>query len=152
MENLNGGFKLIGLQLDKKTSNEAGQSSHDCGSLWQKFESEDYFKRVPGKLTDEIFAVYFDYEGDHTRPFSYFIGCQVEDSTEVPEGMSSLNIPRGNYTRLTTNGPMPDCVADAWEEIWKSRIERRYSYDFEVYGDKSRDWSNAEVEIYLSVR
>jgi predicted transcriptional regulator YdeE len=68
-------FKLIGLQLDKKTSNEGGQSGIDCGNLWQKFEKENFAELIPNKLGDEIYAVYFDYEGDDTKPFSYFIGC-----------------------------------------------------------------------------
>jgi predicted transcriptional regulator YdeE len=33
------GFKLVGLKLDKKTTNENGQSNFDCGNLWQKFET-----------------------------------------------------------------------------------------------------------------
>jgi predicted transcriptional regulator YdeE len=45
---------------------------------------------------------------------------------------------------------MPGCIAKAWKEIWDSKIERAYQYDFEVYGEKSRDWRNAEVEVYLS--
>ena len=145
-----GGFKLIGLQLDRKTYNEGGQSGRDCGFLWQKFESENFYERIPGKSGDEICAVYFDYEGDHTQPYSYFIGCKVEDSTEAPEGMTSLSIPGGDYTRLIATGQMPDCVAGKWREIWGSDIERRYTYDFEVYGDKSKDWKNAEVDILIS--
>jgi len=68
-------FKLIGLKLDNKTTNEGGKSSIDCGSLWQKVERENLVERIPEKLSEEIYAVYFDYEGDHTKPFSYFIGC-----------------------------------------------------------------------------
>ncbi len=36
------GVKLIGLKLDKKTTNEGGQSSIDCGNLWQKYETERF--------------------------------------------------------------------------------------------------------------
>jgi predicted transcriptional regulator YdeE len=145
-----GGFRLIGLQLDRKTFNEGGQSGRDCGSLWQQFESGDFHLKIPGKVSNEICAVYFDYEGDHTRPYSYFIGCQVNSSAEVPEGMSTIVIPEGNYTRLIAHGQMPDCVAGKWREIWDSAIERQYTYDFEVYGEKSKDWSNATVEVFIS--
>jgi len=31
-------FKLIGLKLEGKTTNRGGQSSRDCGNLWQTFE------------------------------------------------------------------------------------------------------------------
>ena len=46
---------------------------------------------------------------------------------------------------------MPDCVINAWKEIWGSNIPRSYKMDFEVYDERSKDWGNAEVEVYLSV-
>lgn len=78
-------FKLIGLKLDHKTTNKGGQSSIDCGNLWQRFEIENFVERIPNKLGDEIYAVYFDYEGDNTEPFSYFIGCKVKQILMFPK-------------------------------------------------------------------
>src|SRR4051812_30578353 len=72
------GFRLIGLKLNKKTTNKGGQSAVDCGNLWQKFVKERAAERIPGKLSDDLYAVYFDYEGDYTQPFSYFIGSRVK--------------------------------------------------------------------------
>ena len=65
-------FKLIGISLGKKTTNENGQAGIDCGNMWQKFEKGDYSNKIPGKTGDEVFAVYHDYEGDHTKPYSYY--------------------------------------------------------------------------------
>jgi predicted transcriptional regulator YdeE len=90
-------FKLTGLKLDKKTTNEGGQSGIDCGNLWQKFEKENYVERIPEKLSDEIYAAYFAYEGDYTKPFSYFIGCKVKIDSETPPGMDNLIVPAGNF-------------------------------------------------------
>ena len=143
-------FKLIGLQLDKKTTNEGGQSGIDCGNLWQKFEKENFAELIPNKLGDEIYAVYFDYEGDNTKPFSYFIGCQVKIDAEVPKGMDSLLIPAENYYQVTAKGKMTGCITDAWKRIWSSGINRTYQYDFEVYDERSKDWNNAEMEIFVS--
>lgn len=145
-----GGFKLIGIKLPHKTSNEGGRSSVDCGYLWQKFNDEHIRDRIPGKISDDIYAVYFAYEGDHTKPFSYFIGCKVKMETRTPEGLDGLFIPARTYNRILAKGPMPDCIANSWKETWDSKIDRAYKYDFEVYGEKSKDWRNAEVEIYLS--
>ncbi|MDR8389737.1 GyrI-like domain-containing protein [Aliifodinibius sp. S!AR15-10] len=142
---------LIGLALPSKTTNENGQSSIDCGNLWQKFEQGEYASKIHGKKSADIFAVYHDYEGDHTRPFSYFIGCEVNNDTEPPEGMDSLTIPKGIYRRVIAKGKMPDCIAETWREIWKSELPRAYRPDFEVYSERSQDWSDAEVDIYISV-
>jgi predicted transcriptional regulator YdeE len=145
-------IKLIGLALGKKTTNEMGQSSIDCGNLWQRFEKENYANKIPGKLSDEILAVYHQYEGDHTHPFSYFIGCKVKADTKIPEGMDSLIVPKAIYQKINSSGKMPDCVADTWKQIWNSNIPRAYQTDFEVYDERSKDWSNAEVEIFISIK
>jgi predicted transcriptional regulator YdeE len=144
------GFQLIGLKLKNKTSNEKGRSSIDCGNLWRKFEAEDRVQSIPGRIGEAIYAVYFDYEGDSTQPFSYFIGCKVKPDTEVPQGMDGLQIPPQQYWKITAKGIMPDCVANTWKEIWSSKIDREYRYDFEIYDERSKDWSNALVEIFIS--
>ncbi len=57
-----------------KPSNENHKAAIDCGMLWQQFESEKWFDRIPDKLERNIYAVYYKYDGDHTKPFSLFIG------------------------------------------------------------------------------
>jgi predicted transcriptional regulator YdeE len=146
-----GEAKLIGLALKGKTTNINEQSSIDCGNLWQEFEKGKYAEKIPNKLTDEILAVYHQYEGDYTEPFSYFIGCKVKADTEVPAGLETLTIAKGIYQKINAKGKMPDCVVNAWKEIWISNIPRSYKMDFEVYDERSKDWSNAEVEVYLSI-
>lgn len=144
-------FKLIGLKLDHKTTNEGGQSGVECGNLWQKFETGNFAASILEKLNDEIYAVYYEYEDDYTKPFSYFIGCKVKIDSEVPIGMNSLSLPTENYAKVIAKGKMPDCVSDSWKDIWASNIDRAYNYDFEVYNEQSKDWSNAEVEIFVSL-
>lgn len=143
-------FKLIGITLGHKTTNNGGQASIDCGSLWQQFESENTSERIPNKVGSEVYAVYFDYEGDHTQPYSYFVGCKVPMDTETPEGMTSLAIPTQEYTQVVVKGTIPTCIAQSWNDIWHSDIARKYSYDFEVYDQRSHDWSNGEVDIFVA--
>ena len=45
---------------------------------------------------------------------------------------------------------MTGCVTDAWKEIWNSNTERKFGFDFEVCDERSQDWSNAEVDIFIS--
>ena len=145
------GFKLIGLKLKHKTTNKGGQSGIDCGTLWQQFEIENFAERIPERLGEEIFAVYFDYEGDHTQPYSYFIGCKVKMDTSVPTGMDALEVPADQYHQLLAKGRMPDCVANSWKDIWRSALDRAYHFDFERYDGRSKDWSHAEVDIFVSM-
>ena len=144
------GFKLKGLKLGKKTTNENGMSAIDCGELWQRFQNENWYQRIPNKISDAIYAVYYEYEGDHTQPYSYFIGCKVHIDSEPADNMNSLLILEDEYIKFEARGKMPDCIANCWKDIWSSSIDRSYRYDFEIYGERSRDWNSAEVEVYVS--
>ncbi|MEB2778096.1 GyrI-like domain-containing protein [Algoriphagus sp. D3-2-R+10] len=144
-------FKLIGIKLDHKTTNENNQSSTDCGNLWQKFEKEKIFDLIPNKLSNEIYAVYFDYEKDETKPFSYFIGCKVHKNADVPENLTSLEIPSQNYVKFVAKGIMTGCITRKWEQIWKSNTDRKFGFDFEVYDERSQDWNDAELDIFISI-
>src|SRR6478736_4286019 len=143
--------ELIGLSLPFKTTNEKGQSSIDCGILWQKFENENFLEKIPDKLSNEIYAVYHKYDGDYSNPYSYFIGCKVKPGTNPPNGMSSCTLMNGKYFKKTAKGKIPDCITQVWMDIWNSDLKRAYQTDFEIYDARSKDWANAEVDIFVSV-
>ena len=143
-------FKLVGIKLDSKTTNQNKQSSKDCGELWQKFEKDRIFEVIPEELSNEVYAVYFDYVQDETTPYSYFIGCKVDKNSKTPEELEELIIPAQQYKKFTAKGVMTGCVTETWKEIWTSDIKRNFGYDFEIYDERSQDWSNAEVDIYIS--
>ena len=144
-------INLTGLALENKTTNANGQSHTDCENLWHTFDKGGYADKVVDRISDEIFGVYFDYESDSNGPFNYFIGCKVKPGATVPQGMDTLTIPAGQYHKIVATGKMPDCVVEAWKKVWVSDIVRTYKIDFEVYDERSKDWGNAEVDVYLSV-
>src|SRR5690606_41479544 len=106
---------------------------------------------IPNTGSNEIYAAYYDYDSDENGLFSDFIGGKVGENTEIPEGLTSLEIPSQNYEIVTAKGVMTACITDAWEKIWNSEMEREFGFDFEVYDERSRDWNDAEVDIYVSV-
>src|SRR5690606_41675752 len=83
-------FKLIGLKLNGKTKNENGQSGKDCGELWQYFEENKIAGFIPNKISETIYAVYYDYEQDENGLFSYFIGCKVDENTEKTQSLHEI--------------------------------------------------------------
>jgi predicted transcriptional regulator YdeE len=145
-------INLIGLSLKEKTTNTNGQSSIDCENLWHEFEKGKYAEKIPDRISNEIFGVYHQYEGDSTKPFSYFIGCKVKAGIRASNGLDSIIIPKGIYYKIVAKGKMPDCVTQAWKEVWASDIPRTYNIDFEVYDERSKDWNKAEVDVYLSIK
>ena len=144
-------IRLMGIMLEDRTSNENGRSNEDCGQLWQNFQKQDIVSKIPNKISDAVYAVYFDYDSDQNGEFSYFLGCPVGRTNDIPKGLSFLKIPAQSYRKITAKGEMPKCIAKAWESIWRSDIERTYQFDFEVYDQRSKDWKAAEIDIYLGV-
>jgi predicted transcriptional regulator YdeE len=143
---------LTGLALSTKTSNENGKSSIDCENLWHEFHKQKYADKIIDKLSDDIYGVYFDYDGDSTRPFNYFIGYKVSKEAVLPPGLQSLIIPEGRFEKVTAKGKMPGCVTEAWKQIWESPLERAYKFDFEIYDERSKNWEDAIVEVFVSIK
>ena len=146
-----GTYRLIGIGLASKTTNAEGQSALDCGNLWQRFGQEDIASQIPDKLDNTVVAVYYNYDGDHTQAFDFFIGCKVKPGTEAPEGLMALDIPEQRYRKLTAKGKMPECIGNAWREIWTWTEKRAYTFDMEMYDERSSDWNNAVVDIFIAV-
>lgn len=143
-------FAVIGIAA--KTTNKDGQSGRDIGGLWQRFFADGIMEKIPHKLSSDVFLIYTDYESDHTGLYTAIVGCKVRDLSSIPDGCTGKTIGSGLYTKYSPQGKMPDIVYNLWQKIWNSDIPRAYTADFEVYGEKSQDWNNAEVDVYLAVK
>lgn len=142
-------FSVIGIAV--RTTNHNGQAQKDIGELWQKFFSDNIINRIIGKISDDIYCIYTDYESDANGAYTTILGCRVAAVEVIPEGFVSKTIPKATFQLYKSTGKLPDSVLATWGHIWQTPIERRYLADFDVYGQKSQDPNNAEVETYLSV-
>ncbi len=125
----------------------------DIPALWNKFLSEKLIEKIPNKLSLEIYCIYTEYEKDHTKPYTTIIGCKVENLDEIPEGMIGKEFKAGKYQRFVAKGDTTKgCVVQEWLKIWNSDLERVYTADFEVYGEKAQNPKNAEVEIFVAIK
>jgi len=142
--------KIIGIAV--RTDNSAA-GAQKIAALWQKFHQEKVLDKITAeKVSDEIFAIYTDYEGDHTKPYKFILGVKVFDFDDVPAGMITHVIPEQKYAVTTAIGAMPQAVIKEWKKIWGSDLERKYSSDFEIYNEDSDLGDDSEVEIYISVK
>ncbi len=143
-------FKIIGIEV--RTTNENEQSRSDISNLWKRFYKDDIKNKIPHKIDEDIIGLYTDYESDFTKPHTMIIGCRVSSLEGIPKEMVGKVIPATKYSVFKVKGKLPDELMDTWKKIWSSDLHRAYSADFEVYGEKSLDRENAEMEIYLSVK
>ncbi len=143
-------FNIIGIEA--RTTNENDQSRQDISSLWKRFYSEKIANLISNKTSDEITALYTDYEQDFTKPYTIVIGFKVENLDNIPSGLTGRKIAAANYAVFTVNGKLPDELINMWKSIWNSSIPRAYTSDFEVYGERAKDRDNAQMQVYVSIK
>src|SRR5579883_1895145 len=64
---------FIGLEL--RTNNEECSSAMPAHK--ERFFGENVPSKIPNKVNGNILALYTDYEGDYTKPYSWILGCEV---------------------------------------------------------------------------
>lgn len=144
-------FNVIGISV--RTTNENGQSGKDIPALWSQFMSEEIQSKIPNKVSEDLFCIYTDYEKDHTKPYTTILGCKVESLDVVPENMIGKTIESANYKELIAKGNLSEgIVFNKWLEIWNSDLDRSFTADFEVYGEKTENPEKAEVAIYIALQ
>ena len=148
MTNNQQSFKIVGISI--RTNNQ--KAANDLGKLWSKFIGENTTKKIPNKVSGDIYSIYTDYESDHNGDYTNIIGYQVSSLENIAVGLVSKEIPTSEYQKFTAKGKFPNCVQATWGEIWNSEIDRRYTADFEVYSGKSLNITNADVDIFISVK
>jgi predicted transcriptional regulator YdeE len=145
------GFKIIGIPI--RTTNKDNQSQQDLGKLWGQFYADNVFDKIPNKVSDNILAIYTDYKSDFTDEYTTIIGVPVSTLDEIPNGLIGREFEADNFKKFVAKGEMPNAVVNVWLDIWQKdkELNRKYTYDFEVYGQKSHNGENSEVEIFLSI-
>lgn len=145
------GFKIIGIST--RTTNKGNQSQQDLGKLWGQFYADNVFDKIPNKVSDNVLAIYTDYKSDFTDEYTTIIGVPVSTLDEIPNGLIGREFNADNFKKFVAKGKMPNAVVNVWLDIWQKdkELNRKYTYDFEVYGEKSQNGENSEVEIFLSI-
>ncbi len=144
------GFKIIGIST--RTTNKDNQSQQDLTSLWGQFHAQNIFDKIPNKISGNVLSIYTDYKSDFTDEYTTIIGVPVSTLDEIPTELTGREFSADNFQKFVAKGEMPNAVVNVWLDIWKrdKELDRKYSYDFEVYGQKSQNGENSEVEIYIA--
>jgi predicted transcriptional regulator YdeE len=151
-------IKLVGFSVRTSNAKEMNPQSAQIGIIMQKFFSSDRRGKIFGRKSPNIaFAVYTNYESDEHGDYTYFLGEEVREFKEIPQGFEALTIPTQNYVKFTSSpGKMPDVCINMWQSIWKMSAadlggKRSYSADFEIYDDRSQNPNAAVLDIYIGI-
>lgn len=151
--------KLVGIAVRTNNTDEMNQEKSKIASTVHNYFSNQLFERINYRVKPMVtYSAYSDYESDYTGNYTYFIGEEVENFDDIPEGFSKLVIPVGEYRIFeTAKGPMPKVVIDLWQKIWQMSEndlggQRKYAVDFEIYDERSADPQNAIIDIYIGIK
>ena len=143
-------FTIVGISV--RTTNQDGQAAQDIAALWNRFLEESLAAHIPNKVDKSIYSVYTDYAGDHTQPYTVVLGCRVSEGAIAPDGMVAKHVSGGTYQPFVAQESLSQgAVYQAWVSIWNADLNRAYTADFEVYGEKALNPEDAEVDIYVAV-
>ena len=144
-------FKLIGISI--RTTNENGQANKEIADLWGVFMAENILDKIPNKVNNTVYSLYTDYESDHTKPYTAILGCKVEKLDLIPEGMIGKEFEGGNYVKMTAKGDLTKgLIVNKWSEIWEMGLDRIFTADFEVFGEKAQNINDAEIDFLVAVK
>lgn len=141
---------IAGMEI--RTRNDKGQAEIAIPKLWGEFMNANLKEQLQDLACDTMYAVYSDYEGDHSKPYSMLLGFEVSSTENIPEGLRVRTIPVANYEVFTAKGDLTkDAVYNTWMKVWTGDLKRTYKTDIEIYGEKAIDPTNGEAEVWIGV-
>lgn len=137
-------FTVMGIAL--RTTNENQKSLKEIPDFWKKFFQEKILEKIPNKKSNDIFAVYTDYEKDG---YTLVIGCEVTTvDQKIPEGLVVKTVSSGNFATFKVKA-LED-VAPTWAKIWQMNFPRAFRQDYELY--QMKDSKPVAIEIFVGVQ
>ncbi len=144
-------FKVIGISV--RTTNKNNKAERDLGNLWDRFYKENIINKIPKKESSEIFSIYTDYKSDYLDDYTVILGMRVSNIDDVPDGLVGREFEEENFQKFVAKGKIPEAIQKTWINIWNgdSKLKRKYTYDFEVYGEKAKNPEDAEIDIFVAI-
>lgn len=124
---------VIGIEL--RTSNE--EAFDTIPALWQRFTAEGIPAKVPGKLSDDVYAVYTNFQNagrDNEGLYSLVIGVAAPPAATPPAGFTRVVIPACARAVFPVEKGRFDKVGEAWQAIWRrGGLKKTFIADYERY-------------------
>ncbi|MCB1681737.1 MAG: effector binding domain-containing protein [Rhodospirillales bacterium] len=143
-------FSVCGISA--VISNEDGKASDSINALWQDFFARQVAQVIPERENDVIYAVYSDYQGDHTKPYRLTLGYKVAGlPVSGHRDFYTVRVEDGIYASLSSQGPQPQSLIETWMSVWESDLDRAFRTDFELYGPRFFEDGVHEVLVYIGL-
>jgi predicted transcriptional regulator YdeE len=151
------GFLVVGLAARTQNADEMNGSGK-IGGIWQNFLQQNLAAKIPNKIGVDLFAVYSDYETDHTGHYSYLLGLPVSSCEGLPAGLTAKLVQPGRYAVVTSGrGVVTQVIPEVWQRIWSMPPDqlggtRACQTDYEIYDQRAADPDNAQIDVFIGLR
>lgn len=135
---------VIGIEL--RTSN--AQAAQTIPAHWQRFAQEGVLAAIPGRASDDVYAVYTHFENagrGNDGLYSLVIGALAPAGADVPGGMVRVVVPASRRAVFPVAKGRFDLVGAAWQAIWQTELPKTFIADYEHYRADGR------IEILVGV-
>ena len=138
---------LIILGRELRTSNDVGFET--IPPFWGAFYGYGGASQIPGRLSDDIYAVYTNFENEgvnNNGVYSLVIGCLVAADSSGTDGLIIVTVPVSDRVVFPVESGRPDLAGVEWQEIWAmTELGNTYLADFERYS------ADGSIEISIGV-
>lgn len=136
---------IVGIEL-RTTNLEANAT---IPAHWQRFTEESVLSRIPERLSDEVFAVYTNFEDagrSNEGLYSLVIGARVPAQANPPDGLVRAVVPASLRAVFPVETGRFDLVGAAWHEIWqRHELRKTFLAEYEHYA------ANGTIEISVGI-
>jgi len=129
------------------------------GNLWSKYNLKS--KEIPSRVSPTDIGVVTclgdSDEKSHPNEMFYMAGAEVNSTNIIPEGMTAMSIPAGNYAVFTHKGKINKIgmtmkyIYGSW--LPKSGKKLRDAPELELYDQRFKhDSDKSELDIYIPIQ
>ncbi len=141
-------FDVVGISII--TDND--RASEEINALWEEFFKQNIGQSVENRVDDVIYAVYSNYEGDHTKPYRLTIGYKIDGAPQISGHLHHVAVQSSDYAMMSAAGEQPKALIETWQAIWQSDLDRKFETDFEVYGKTFFKEGLHEILVCIGVK
>lgn len=132
----------------------------NIGKCWHQLHKNK--ARIKNR-TDKDFLIgvndYSNFEINDEKPsFHYIAGAQVNENSQVPEGMKTFRLETSRYVAFTLRGrceeslqPVVDYIYKEWFPQSSCTFNEKNTYDFAKYGEITDEDGLSEIQYWVPI-
>lgn len=128
--------RLAAYLIRTNNQREMNPATAQIPKQWQDFMQ--IWPEPPG----QVYAVYTDYQSDHTGEYTFGLGFVLQPKQDIPKGMSELILPTADYLVYPATSTKTEDIVATWQQVWHdfdpqhlkhAPLRRSYTTDYERY-------------------